>query len=177
MSGDNSTADNTSTTEPPNDGSAGSDSGDIDVKNFDAVSAMDKIHKQNRENANLRARMKELETKSTELDQLKAAQMSDLEKAQAELAELKARNAELAMNQLREKVAKEAELPEGFAGRLQGTDEETLKADAEALKAMLPKTSAGARHNLSNLTSGSKPSGDGGQPGMDDWMRQKMNSR
>jgi len=63
---------------------------------------------------------------------------SDMEKLAAELEEFKAEAAKERLSRLRIEVATAAELPLELAARLQGATAEELKADAEALKALLP---------------------------------------
>jgi len=65
-------------------------------------------------------------------------ELSDTEKLAAELEEFKAEATKERMARLRIEVATTAELPLELAGRLQGTTAEELKADAEALKALIP---------------------------------------
>jgi len=85
----------------------------------------------------------DLKKKASQLDELKQAEMSALEKLQQQLA---AKEQEVAvakqsaeaerLNALRLRVGQEYGFPTVIAARLQGTNEEELKADAEALKAV-----------------------------------------
>lgn len=77
-------------------------------------------------------------------DQRRAAEMSEVEKALAKAADLEkqlaAKDAEIAaanLTALRLRVGQEIGLPPVLAARLQGADEAALKADAEAVKAVL----------------------------------------
>lgn len=94
----------------------------------------------------------DLKKKSDELDELKKGQMteqeklkSELEKAQAAASEAAAKTAALELERTKEKVCREAGLPDGFADRLKGMTEEELKADAEAMKKLVPATPKGGR--------------------------------
>ena len=92
----------------------------------------------------------ELKAKAAELDKLKADQMSEIEKANkardealTKIAELEAKNKALEIGKLKADACTAAGLPAAFADRLKGDDEETIKADAEALKGIIPKSAAG----------------------------------
>lgn len=90
----------------------------------------------------------EIKAKAAKADELEAAQMSEIEKAtkRAEQAEAKAaeietraKAAELAA--LRTRIGSEKGLPGALIDRLHGEDEETIRTDADALLAAMPKSS------------------------------------
>ena len=100
----------------------------------------------NKEAADRRKRLDELEKAEQERQQ---AQMSEQEKLQARLKELENANAEKEKllkekdrQELQRKVAKAVGLPDGFAERLRGETEEDLKADATSVLELLPKQEA-----------------------------------
>lgn len=80
---------------------------------------------------------KENRLKAVELDKIKAAQMSDLEKAQAEAAELRDRLGRAEADRLRQRVALTKGLPSELVDRLKGETEDELSADADALLALV----------------------------------------
>lgn len=84
-----------------------------------------------------------------ELDALKKAQMTELEKAQAEAAEAKARATQAELAAARQSVATAKGLPAGMAERLQGSTKEELEADADVLLKVLARPAGnGARPDL-----------------------------
>lgn len=93
----------------------------------------------------------DLKKSKEELDVLKTAQMTEQEKAQARIAELEAKNAEteakakaLELSTLRTRLLAEAGLPAELADRVKGENEESIKADLEALKKIVkPKDIGG----------------------------------
>lgn len=94
----------------------------------------------------------DLKKAKDELDDLKKGQMTEqeklkaeLEKAQAAASEASAKTAALELERTKEKVCREAGLPDGFADRLKGATEEELKADAEAMKKLVPAAPKGGR--------------------------------
>ncbi len=68
-----------------------------------------------------------------------ATKIADLEKSKSEF-EAKVKEYETAS--VKTRIAKEFNLPDAFASRLQGATEEELKKDAEALAKAFPKASA-----------------------------------
>lgn len=90
----------------------------------------------------------ELAAAKRTLDEQRETEMSDLEKLQRQLAD---KDAEIAtankqaeserLNALRLRVGQEIGLPTVLSARLQGADETELKADAEAVKAVMGDTS------------------------------------
>jgi hypothetical protein len=89
---------------------------------------------------------------------------SDTEKLAAELEEFKAEAAKERLARLRLEVATAAELPVELAARLQGTSAEELKADAEALKALLPTqtTTDAPKGPRGDPAQGARPGGTSG---------------
>jgi len=59
------------------------------------------------------------------------------------LADAERKLAEVSLNALRQKVAREAGLPDALAMRLQGTTEEELTQDAQALAKLIPQKEGG----------------------------------
>jgi len=85
-----------------------------------------------------------LAEKAAQLDALKQAEMTETERLKQALVDkdneiaLARQEAEQArLNALRLRVGQEVGLPSVLAARLQGADEEAIKADAEAVKAVL----------------------------------------
>lgn len=69
----------------------------------------------------------------------KEAEMSEMEKLQAKLAQAESELQRVTLDRLKQRIATEMGLPAALASRLQGADEDELKADAEALLKTLPK--------------------------------------
>lgn len=93
----------------------------------------------------------ELKTKAAEADQLKAAQMTDTEKAKAEAEALRAENATLAgtikareTEALKQRIASELKVPEGLVPFLTGDTEEEMRANAQTILAAIQAQSTGA---------------------------------
>lgn len=87
-----------------------------------------------------------------ELEELKKGQMTEAEKLKAELekaqktaAEAAAKTEALELERIKEKICRDAGLPDGFADRLKGAKEDELKADAESLKKLVPATPKGGQ--------------------------------
>lgn len=83
-----------------------------------------------KESAGYRTRLRETETTLTTVQ-------AELTQAKENIPALESRAREAEALVTRYKVALDAGLPANLADRLRGDDEETLKADAQALKAML----------------------------------------
>jgi hypothetical protein len=88
---------------------------------------------------------KALNAATTRLKELEDAGKSELEKAQARIAELEASNttltADLAARDItitRLNVGIDEGLPKNLIARLQGADEESIKADAASLRELVP---------------------------------------
>ena len=67
------------------------------------------------------------------------AEMSEMDRLQAQLQTVQAERDALRIDGLKRRIAAEVGLPDALALRLNGDDEATLKADAEALALTLPK--------------------------------------
>lgn len=87
-----------------------------------------------------------------ELEELKKGQMTEQEKLKAELdkakkdaAEAAAKSEALELERTKEKICREAGLPDGFADRLKGSTEDELKTDAEGLKKLVPSAPKGGK--------------------------------
>jgi alanyl-tRNA synthetase len=81
---------------------------------------------------------KELDAyKQAEQDR-KEAEMSEMDKLKAQADQLKAELAERKQSDLKRTIAAEIGLPEVLAARIQGADEDAMRADAEQLKEALP---------------------------------------
>jgi transcriptional regulator len=91
----------------------------------------------------------DLKSKAAKLEEIEAANATELEKAQKKAAELEAKLAETSAAALRQKVAMEKELPAKLVPFLTGTDEETLAEQAttllENLKPETPDFDGGTR--------------------------------
>lgn len=94
----------------------------------------------------------ELKKAKEKLDELEKSQMTEQEKLKAELDKAKkeaedaaVKAAALELERTKEKICREAGLPEGFADRLKGATDEEIKADAESLKKLVPAKSEGGK--------------------------------
>ncbi|MFJ4287980.1 hypothetical protein ACIPY0_20245 [Paenarthrobacter nicotinovorans] len=82
---------------------------------------------------------KDSERNRLRLKELDDAKLSEIEKAQRDAAEAAQELANLRRDSLRQKVALETGLPAKWVARLQGDDEESLRADATEILADLNK--------------------------------------
>lgn len=114
----------------------------------------------------------DLKAKAEQFEQAEAAKLSELERTTKALEEAQAKAAQLELDQLRNKAAAAAQLPEGFASRLVGKTEEELLADAKKLAEAMP---AAPRQTppAGRLQSGASPGGDA-DGSMSDWLRSRM---
>src|SRR5690606_8795026 len=138
---------------------------DDSTETLDVEKAKAKIHKANREAANLRARLKELEDKAGKYDEIENEKKSDLQRETEarEAAEKKA--AELESRILRMEVASERGLTAGQAKFLTGATKADLEAAADELLAAFKGSSSSDsdkpnRPGVDNLRGGSDPSDD-----------------
>ena len=130
---------------------------------FDEDRAKAKITKQNSENKNLRARLKEAETAETKLKEIEDAKKSDLEKAAEKTKSLEDKATKAETDLLRLRVALRKGLTETQAKRLLGSTEEELEADAdELLESFKPSDDAKGKgpggRPKANLKGGGDPS-------------------
>lgn len=98
---------------------------------------------------------KQLKAFLAEREDAETAKLTELEQAKRSAAEAANRLAEYERTTLRQKVALDKGLPASLVGRLQGDDEDSLSADADALLALLnaptspkPDPSQGAKAAL-----------------------------
>jgi hypothetical protein len=103
--------------------------------------------------------IEDAKTAIEEARQLKAAQMSDADKAKAEVETERTKReeaerllAEERTATLRVRVAAEMKLPDGLASRLTGSTEDELRADAKSLLASIPASSAGVPAPVGDVT-------------------------
>lgn len=73
----------------------------------------------------------------TQLDQINAEKLTDIEKATQRATDAESRATKLEQTALRQKVALTKGLPASLVDRLQGDDEDSLTADADSLLALL----------------------------------------
>lgn len=73
----------------------------------------------------------------TQLDQINAEKLTDIEKATQRATDAETRANKLEQTALRQKVALSKGLPANLVDRLQGDDEDSLTADADSLLALL----------------------------------------
>ena len=106
-----------------------------DAEEFDADRAKAKIAKANNEASNLRKRLKELEAKAAQLDELEDAKKTEVERLAEQQKTLEARAAQAEQDSARLRVAMNRGLTEAQAKRLVGSTVEELEADAEELLA------------------------------------------
>lgn len=109
--------------------------------------------KYSEETAGLRKEIDTLTAKGKE----DATKIADLEKSKSEF-EAKVKEYETAS--VKTRIAKEFNLPDAFASRLQGATEEELKKDAEALAKAFPKASAPQKSTSAAAGSGSNKNED-----------------
>lgn len=86
------------------------------------------------------------------VDELEAVSLSELEKAQKAAADADARAADFQaqikardVEILRQRVANELKLPTELVDRLRGDDEESIRADAKSLAAIIPAANGNPR--------------------------------
>lgn len=103
---------------------------------------------------------REAKTLKARLDEIEAASLSELEKAQKAANDAAARLAEYEKTTLRQKVALIKGVPADLVDRLRGDTEDEIAADADALMALvnapttpLPDPSQGARGGATPLNS------------------------
>lgn len=109
----------------PEAGDAGSEPQKAAQEPMSIEDALAEIKRLRNENAARRVSEKELRER---LDSAKTP-----EEVEAAVAEVRKKNEELELQLLRERVARQAQLPEALADRLRGNTEEELRADAAQL--------------------------------------------
>lgn len=110
------------------------------------------LRKANAEAAKYRHTLAKVEE---EREAKRKAEMSEMEKLQEALVTTERELMALRGRELRRQVAAQSGLPEALAYRLQGETEEELLADAEQLKATLPKLATGQAPTLPATNPGS----------------------
>ncbi|TXH58130.1 MAG: DUF4355 domain-containing protein [Desulfurellales bacterium] len=93
-------------------------------------------------NAEAASKRKLLETIEAERKAQAEAELSEMDKLRKELAETKQRATALELSQRKAAIAAEAGLPPALANRLQGETDEEMRADAEAILALIPQATA-----------------------------------
>lgn len=110
-----------------------------DGEPFDAERAKATIEKLRGFEKEARAAQKKLEAYEKAERERKDAELSETEKLKRELAAAQAQLKASQLDNMKRTIAAAVGLPAPLAARLQGDDEETLKADALALLESLPK--------------------------------------
>lgn len=138
--------------DPGGDPGAGDGKTDPPAKTFSQEDLDKKIEQRLKREREKYADYEDLKKAREELDEIKKGQMTEqeklkaeLEKAQAEANEAAAKTAALELERTKEKICREAGLPDGFADRLKGSTEEELKADVELMKKLVPATPKGGK--------------------------------
>lgn len=110
--------------------------------------------------AALKKANKEAETSRLRLKEFEDRDLSELQKAQRDAADAKERLAQFEQTTLRQRVALEKGLPASLVGRLQGSTEEEMAADADTLMALLGKTQSTPRPDPGQGPRPSTPAAD-----------------
>lgn len=92
----------------------------------------------NREAAERRVKLEAFEKAEQERKQ---AEMTELEKLQAQLKDAQSQLERRALEDTKARIAKDVGLPDALAARIQGANEDEMKADAAKLLEALPKPS------------------------------------
>lgn len=87
------------------------------------------------------------------------AEMSEMDKLKRQVQEYEAQLAQTQREALQRKIARELELPDVLALRIQGEDEDAMREDAKALAATLPKKPTAATLSATNPSNG-QPAGE-----------------
>lgn len=93
--------------------------------------------------AEAEALRKELEGYKRREDEARKATLTEQQRVQEERDTLAAENARLKQTAMQQRIAAEFKLPATLATRLIGTDEDSLRADAEDLAKLMPKPKVG----------------------------------
>lgn len=95
----------------------------------------------------LEKKLKTLETENQgykdKAEEERKSKLTEEQRVKEEVDTLKREKATLEHEKLKAKVGKEFKLPDEFIERLQGADEDALRADAEKLAPFVPKTKVG----------------------------------
>lgn len=110
----------------------------------------------------------QIETLKAQMERMQTEDREQIEQSIEELkAEAEAAKAEAEterVNLMRVRIAGQVGIPDALAARLQGSTEDEIRADAEAIKAALPKASGqGSRM-------GNPPGSDGNTSNPKDWL-------
>ena len=147
------TATDTQTLEP----AANTELSEFDAETFDADRAKRTILAQRESERKLKAQLAELQPKAEELDKIKAAQKTELERLTEQLEAEKEKRTALERESLRARVALAKSLPAELVDRLQGETEEELAADADKLIALVAPTTGPPRASRRQGASESSP--------------------
>jgi predicted RNase H-like nuclease (RuvC/YqgF family) len=123
-----------------------------EAEEFDAERAKEALRKKNSEARNLRKQKKALEAEVAALKKGSTAGDDDLEAVRAENEKLRR---EVSLSK-REAIARKHGLPDSFADRLMGDDEDEWEEDAEALAADLKPTRKPGRTKNPGASAGEK---------------------
>lgn len=132
-------------------------------ENFDPQRAWNLIQnlRSGKEQDELRRQIAELQPLAAKARELEEAQKTEQQRLAEQLAAAQQEAATYRGQALRMKVATEKGVPAALVGRLQGSTEEELAADADALLAAFPRTApvqpAGQRAPIEALRPGSLP--------------------
>ena len=151
------TATDTQTLEP----AANTELSEFDAETFDADRAKRTILAQRESERKLKAQLAELQPKAEELDKIKAAQKTELERLTEQLEAEKEKRTALERESLRARVALAKSLPAELVDRLQGETEEELAADADKLIALVAPTTGPPRASQRQGASESSPALNG----------------
>jgi len=114
-----------------------------DGQPFDAARAMATIEALRKENRDLKPKAKKADEFEKAEQDRKAAEMTELQKAQAKIDELTAKTKAAELRELRRKVGEAAKLPADIYDLLPEGTEDEMKAKAEAIAKALPKPQPG----------------------------------
>jgi len=131
---------------------------EVDETEFDPARARAALEKRNRENHNLRARLKELEPLAKKAQEADEAAKTEAQKAAEARAAAEKERDEARLALLKRDIAEEAGLPKSWADRLRGSTKDELEADAKELAENLSPQQTSARP-VPALKSGALPPG------------------
>ena len=106
------------------------------------------------EDSNIAALRKQYNLTKTELEgykrrdeEARKAKLTEEQRIREEVEQMRQERDQLRMENMRRKVGSEYKLPESLMARLVGSDEDSLRADAEELASLLPKPKVGSVSN------------------------------